>query len=443
MQITKRGIIRTLSYLLAAIAVVVTYIAIFITKINDYKTQIEYSYSMNLNELDGSLNNISIALQKAVYASSATQLSTIATELCTESTVAKNSLSQLPYSGQTLNNVNKFLSQVGDYTLFLSKKVIQGSEVTDSEREQLHNMSQTAQKISQSVDEVRIQYDKNGVWNQNLNENIENSVDADFNVNMTELEEMLADYPSLVYDGPFSDHMLNGKFKMLENKESITVEAAREKAAEIFNVDIEKLMNYTETDGNIDCYNFDSEEMSISVTKLGGFVVYMRKYHEIGEHKISYDDAVKKALEYINSNSDGKFVATYYFADEGVCTVNLAYKEGATVCYPDLIKIGVALDTGEVVMLEAASYIANHYTRTISTPEYTAADAKQVLSKALTVESVKRAIIPISGNVEKHCYEFTCRGINDEELLIYVNVKNLEEEKILLLLKTDGGTLTK
>ena len=34
-------------------------------------------------------------------------------------------------------------------------------------------------------------------------------------------------------------------------------------------------------------------------------------------------------------------------------------------------------------------------------------------------------------------------GIDNEELLVYMNVKNLEEEKILLVLKTDGGTLVK
>ncbi|MBQ1183154.1 MAG: spore gernimation protein, partial [Clostridia bacterium] len=59
------------------------------------------------------------------------------------------------------------------------------------------------------------------------------------------------------------------------------------------------------------------------------------------------------------------------------------------------------------------------------------------------INSVKRCIIPTSGKTEKHCYEFDCIGVDNEEILVYVNVENLEEERILLVLKTDGGTLTK
>ena len=52
-------------------------------------------------------------------------------------------------------------------------------------------------------------------------------------------------------------------------------------------------------------------------------------------------------------------------------------------------------------------------------------------------------MIPTDGKDEKHCYEFECTGVDGEELLVYVNVSNLEEEKILLLLRSDGGTLAK
>mgnify|MGYP003305763237 FL=1 len=105
--------------------------------------------------------------------------------------------------------------------------------------------------------------------------------------------------------------------------------------------------------------------------------------------------------------------------------------------------MGIALDTGEIVLLESAGYLSNHYDRTIVAPSYSVADATEKLSKSLKVNAVKRAIIPTDGNKEKHCYEFNCTGIDNEELLVYMNVKNLEEEKILLVLKTDGGTLVK
>lgn len=443
MKFGKRAVVRIISFAVAVVLSVVTLTLVTNKKLTDYKTQIGYGYSMNLSELDGSLYNISIALQKSLYASSPTQLSTIAVEICTESTVAKNALSQLPYSGDGLDKVNKFLSQVGDYTIYLSRKVIQGGEIEDDDRENLHKLSKTAQSISSSVNEVKLEYDEQGVWDKEFVEGINASAEGSFFENLDGLEELLADYPTLQYDGPFSDHLLKGDMKLLNGQKALSSEEALKKAVEILGLDVSGIEKKGDTDGNVPCYNFTDEEMSFSVTKQGGYIIYMRKFREIKEQTIEYEDAVKKAKEYLEKNSKQSFVSTYYFADEGVCTVSFAYKEGATVCYPDLIKIGVALDNGEIVSIEAGGYIANHYTRTISTPKYSVDEARQRLSKALKINDVSRCIIPTNGKYEKHCYEFDCTGIDGEQLLVYVNTQNLEEEQILLLLKTDGGTLTK
>ena len=104
MKLTKKAFIRIVSFAVATVTAVAALAIVTHNRINNYQTQIGYTYSMHLDELDSSLYNISIALQKSLYASSATQLSSLAVELCTESTVAKNSLAQLPYSGESLNN---------------------------------------------------------------------------------------------------------------------------------------------------------------------------------------------------------------------------------------------------------------------------------------------------------------------------------------------------
>jgi germination protein YpeB len=413
-------------------------------KVNRLDNKIKHNYSMHLSELDGSLFNINLGLKKALYASSATQFSVLAAELSAETTVAKNSLSQLPNMDSEMSSVNKFLSQVGDYTLYLSKKIISGNDITDDERENLHSLSINAGVLSESLADVRAKYDETGMWVNDLSADLESNTDGTFDENLLELEELLSDYPTLIYDGPFSDHMLQGEVKMLEGKEEITEQKALEIAAKSLNIETSALKRSDDLEGKIPSYCFKSEnDVTITVSKQGGYIVNMRKYKTYGEQKIEYSEAVEIATEYINSFSGTNFVSTYYFADEGVCTVNFAHKEGATVCYPDLIKVGVSLETKEIVFIEAAGYLANHYVRSIPTPKYSSADAKATLSKALEVKSVSRAIIPTDGNSEKHCYEFTCRGIDGEELLVYVNVTNLEEERILVLLKTDGGTLVK
>ncbi len=443
MVLKKRSAIRILSFSLAVMLALISQNLIYMNRISKLNTDIEYNYDMHLSELDGSIYNISLALRKAMYVSSATQMSVLAAELSAESTVAKNALSQLPSSETELAKVNKFLSQVGDFTVYLSKQIISGNDISAGERENLHSLATVAVDLSTSINEVRTQYNQNGAWVPELSATIGNSITNGFSDRLIELEELLSDYPTLLYDGPFSDHMLNGTARLLEGKNEVTVEDAKSTAISILGANGEDITFIGESEGKLPTYDFSGEDASVSVTKQGGYVVYMRKFRVIEEVHLSYDEAVSKAEDFIKTALGLNFSSTYYFADEGVCVVNLAYKEGTAVCYTDLIKVGVALDTGEIVLVEAAGYIANHHIRNINTPKFSSIEAGERLSSALTVLDVKRVIIPTDGNDEKHCYEFLCSGIDGEELLVYINVENLQEEKILLLLKTDGGTLTK
>lgn len=443
MKLGKRAVVKIVSFISAVVLVVTGLSIVTHRKMEQYRLEIGNTYSMYLDELDGSLYNISVALQKSLYTSSATQMSGIAVELCTESTVAKNSLSQLPYFDNKLDGVNKFLSQVGDYTLYLSRKIIQGENINNDEREKLHTLSKTAQAISTSVNAMRSEYEKEGKWDEHFAADVDNAANSGISETLNGLEELLVDYPTLQYDGPFSDHILSGEMKMLTDSEELSSEDALKRAGEILGIDISKFKEEAETTGKIKCYNFTDGDMYFSVTRKGGYVIYMRKFREIKEQKLTFEEAVKKAEAYLGNVDGTSFLPTYYFADEGVCTVSFAHVAGVTVCYPDLVKVGVALDNGEIVLVEAGGYIANHFVRTIETPKYSVDEARAKLSDTLKVYGVTRCIIPSDGRNEKHCYEFICEGLDGENLLVYINVENLEEERILLLLKTDGGTLTK
>ena len=54
-----------------------------------------------------------------------------------------------------------------------------------------------------------------------------------------------------------------------------------------------------------------------------------------------------------------------------------------------------------------------------------------------------RSLIPTDAGGEVRCYEFLCETEDEQEILIYINAVTGEEERILILLKSDGGTLVK
>ena len=126
----------------------------------------------------------------------------------------------------------------------------------------------------------------------------------------------------------------------------------------------------------------------------------------------------------------------------GLHFINFAFLDGQTICYTDLLKVGVAMDNGEIVLYESSGYLANHTERAFETPVYSAEQASEKVSRELKILKNSIALIPTNKGKEERCYEFLCAD-GDTEVLVYINVLTLEQEEILILYKSDGGTLAK
>ena len=109
--------------------------------------------------------------------------------------------------------------------------------------------------------------------------------------------------------------------------------------------------------------------------------------------------------------------------------------------YPDLIKVKVALDDGEILGVETRGYLNNHQERNVSNVKITVDEAKKNLNKEIQIESEGLAVIPTEWQSEILCYEFKGK-IDDQEFLVYINAENGREEDILIIKDTPNGTLT-
>lgn len=438
----KRTVIKILSF---AFLFVVLFAGLYIKENREnklLKNELRNDYSRSLSELNSRLNTISLILEKTAYVNDSSQMSSFASELYSEAELAKSALSQLPAGESSLDSVNRFLSQVGNYALSVSKSVITGNSITDIQRQNLSLLSNTAKAVSQALTDIHIELSDYNSFDDVLGDRLEGSLPqgalAD---SLTELEENITDYPTLIYDGPFSDHILTKKPLMLEN-EAVVDSGDALKTAKTISGD-----NTLKADGNengrIECYRFKSDNATVTVSKKGGHPVFMRKNRTVGNTSFSYEQALIKAKAFMKENGFTNMTDTYYFSDEGVCVINFAYLDGQTICYTDLMKVGVALDNGEIMLYEASGYLFNHTERAFASPVYSAAQAAEKLSPALTVKETAMALIPSDGGSEIRCWEFLCSGNDERDILVYINVQNLFSEQIFILLKTDGGTLVK
>ena len=132
---------------------------------------------------------------------------------------------------------------------------------------------------------------------------------------------------------------------------------------------------------------------------------------------------------------------SYYVEQGNVLTVNFAYEQNHVLCYPDLIKVSVALDTGAVTGFECHGWIMNHTERSFESPSVSVEAARTKVSPHLQILSHQMALIPTDGQYEVLCHEFKCRTEQNTHVLVYINAATGNEEQILLLLEDEHGAL--
>lgn len=351
----------------------------------------------------------------------------------------------LPLENTNLENTYKFLSQVGDFTETLNRKVASGESISDEERENLRSLITFCDALSGEVSNIRADmFDGSFSFSQKSGELALTGEKTEYLAgDMEDAQQSLSDYPTLIYDGPFSDHIMSAQPKMTSGAKEISKENALDAAAAFLGCDKKEISFLSEESGNVPAYCFSYNNKTVAVTKNGGYVIYMLDSSFAGEAKLKTADALKKASEFLSSHGYADMKESYYSTSDGVCTVNYAYKKDGVIYYPDLIKVGVNLETGDIASFDAKGYIMNHTERNLSSDILSQAEAQKSVSGLLTVLDSKRAVIPTKSKGEKDCWEFHCADKDGNEVLVYIDTKTGYEDDILLLLYSDGGILTK
>ena len=172
-----------------------------------------------------------------------------------------------------------------------------------------------------------------------------------------------------------------------------------------------------------------------------GKVLWMANSRPVSKASISIDQAQDKALKFLKSKGFNSMEPNYYLRHDNTVLFNFVYKEKDVTIYPDLVKVKVALDNGEIVGFDASGYYLNHREdRNIEAAKITAEEARAGIRVDYDIDSIRLALIP-KGKEEILCYEF--KGKYDgSDYIIYINALDGEEEQILQLIKDENGTLT-
>ena len=441
----SRGKIRIILYTTTVIIVLGIFSIVQSVKLTKYEREVLLTNQLALVSLDENLNNISTNLEKVMYSSTPTMLSKLASELWRESSGAKNSLLMLPSSDAQLANTYKFLSQVGEFVMALGRKSANGESLSADERKQLADLYEYCNSLNKQVNQMCYELENGTFSFEDYDSTLleKNGNIVSIYSGFDDVEQSLSDLPSLIYDGPFSDHIEQDKPLLLKGLNEISQEKALNVAQKVCVNEKSTLEYLYDENGDIPCYVFKSENCTVAITKNGGYPLYMISSEFAGEIEIKQDEAVRNAKKYLEKIGYKNLKESYYFTDDGICTINFASDDKGVVIYPDLIKVSVSLENGEILSFDATGYVHNHHNRKSFTPTLTEAQAVAKINSTLEVIGTQLCIIPTDWKAEQYCYEIHCKTKKGQELLVYIDCNTGEEDNILILLYSDGGVLTK
>jgi germination protein YpeB len=443
LRISKRGFTRIIAFSLAIITALLIKAFANDTETINTKRLIENYYMRCVGDLSRSLENIKNTLNKGMYSNSPLMMNELSSRLGNDAMAAKMSLSALPLNEANLINIFKFLSQAGNYSKSLSHRAAMGDELTLEDRENIAKLYDFAVILSENVRNTETML-QNGLLTFDRTTQLAYELNVNSLPNVTdgfmEIEDSFADYPMLIYDGPFSDHIMQKEPLMTKNMPVINSAEALEIAVKI--TGNPNLSLLTEEAGRMPSYVFADNNTSIAITKSGGFLSYMLDYRTAETQRITAEQAIVSAKRFLGRLGITDVIETYHETRNGICIINFAgFKDNITL-YTELIKVGVAMDTGEVVSADARGWLVNREPdRIINTPLLSEAEAREKLSPLLTIENAKLALIPSDGMNEIFCYEFKCRGQNEQQILVYINAVTGAEEQIFLLEISRNGVL--
>ena len=321
----------------------------------------------------------------------------------------------LPLSHADSCDMSQFVTRCGDYAHALMGRVLQGRALTNEDRRQLQDMRTACAQIRQvageaieSGDYVAADAVDGGCYDQ------------------TQSEAAISEYPTLIYDGPFSE--------------------SGEAAQRLFPGEVGEPVYVA---GALPVYEFtvdtaDRGQVSLSLTERGGQLLSFMASPTGDKNDPPSDEESERlkesALSFLRELGVEDPAAAYAQYYQGVAVLNFAPRQEGVILYSDLVKVYLDRDTGEVMGLDARNYRLNHRARDLPRPQITEKQAAEYVSDSLQIEHTDLALIPLTQRTEVLCYEF--KATRDGTFyIVYINALTGEEEQIFEVINSEEGDL--
>ena len=165
--------------------------------------QVQSIYRHTFFELSDNVTDLQVALKKLSVAASSAQYVQLLQDVRRLSGEATANLGNLPASHVDTMALNRFVIQAGDYANTLSVRILNGGMPGADDREQLDALYEASVRVAAALED-RLSEEAFPTETVTSETYFESALAAEGETGGTQ-EANLSHYPTLIYDGPFSD----------------------------------------------------------------------------------------------------------------------------------------------------------------------------------------------------------------------------------------------
>ena len=374
------------------------------------------------------MEDMQLSLEKALLSGNTAHCAAYLTQISSGGAQVQRSLSLLPLSHANNQHAVKFANQLSDYADTL---IAQGS-ISARDYEQLKDLIQSCRAYTNALSGGMERLSAQALSGASFYPEAES----------TESYDSAVAYPSLIYDGPFSDGRKKAGARGLIGMPEISRAEAEKIARDFVGADrVIQVSQGADMGGDIPCYGVTLQlkdvTLEAAVTRQGGKILWLTPDTADFPAEKTLAECRENAIQFLNARGYENMQPTYFQIYQGLAVLSFAATQGDALLYPDLVKVQLRLDNAQVVGLESRNYWQNHTARGILQPALSVQEAKALINPQLQIEKTQLCLIP-SDTGERLCYEFQGE-FNGDTYLLYIDAQTGEEADLLKLVESAAG----
>ncbi len=406
----------------------------------------ENQYQRAFEEFASHVGNMETAMSKTLVAGSFPQSNRLLTDIWRESNSSQTSLGQLPLTSMELSRIKMLLAKTSTFSFNSAQnQLINGKRLDNKEWNMLKRLRDQTQIMQRHLKALREQfYTKRARWlevdrlgpvgatglaNSDLNNN---KVTKAFLM----LEDGLRRVPDVQFEGNnlgFVPKPTGLTGKNISLREALAI-AQRflgpdDRGAAI---KYDRLIY-----GGFPSYMITASDRQrnrtvyLSISVKGGHVAWMLGNRNVGGARINMAEAERKAKSFLDQNHYPAMepVSRERFAN--IATISFAPIRNKVIHYPELVKVQVAQDNGEILGMDAIAFLTFYDPRKASyrKPRLNESDTRRLLNPHLQPVKIRQAQVLDEMYNKVLCYEVE-GTLDNNRYLIYYNASTGKEEKL-------------